>query len=158
MCKKHVKIISGVLVAILTFGGAVCGARLGVGVSSEPLDISGGGFFLDSDLDVPLLSLGSEMSISLRPTFGVGPLPLNVRLFIFDVYAVLGLRFEGLGAYAGIGPGFVFATDFDFLSWSLVAIAGLDNIRLTDRLRLYIQIKIRERFFISPGFGLVFSW
>jgi len=158
MCKKHVKVIAGLLVMVLMFGGAVYGARLGVGVSSEPLDIAGGGFFLDSDLDVPLLSLGSEMSISLRPTFSVGPLPLNMQLLIFDVYAVLGLRFEDMGAYAGIGPGFVFTTDFDFSSWSVVAIAGLDNIRLTDRWRLYIQIKIRERFFVSPGFGLVFSW
>ena len=78
MCKKHVKVIIGVLVTVLTFGGDVYGTRLGVGVSSEPLDIAGGGFFLDSDLDVPLLSLGSEMSVSLRPTFSVGPLPLNV--------------------------------------------------------------------------------
>jgi len=158
MRTKHMRVIAGLLVMVLTFGGAVCGARLGVGVSSEPLDIAGGGFFLDSDLDVPLLGLGSEMSVSLRPTFSLGPLPLNMQLFIFDVYAVLGLRFEGLGAYAGIGPGFVFTTDFDFSSWSVVAIAGLEDIRLTDRWRLYIQIKIRERFFVSPGFGLVFSW
>lgn len=158
MNRKHAKIIIVLIAVILTFGGTVHGARLGVGVSSEPLDIAGGGFFLDSDLDVPMLSLGSEMSVSIRPTFTVGPLPLNVQLFITDVYAILGLRFEGLGVYAGIGPGFVFTTHFHFSSWSVVGVAGIDNIRLTDTLRLYIQAKIRGGFFISPGFGLAFSW
>jgi len=159
MEKRSVNIITFFLAALLALTAPVYGASFDVGVSSEPLDISGGGFFLDTSLDVHLLNLDSEVRAGLRPTFSLGPLPLNMRLFVIDLYATLGFRLEDLHAYVGVGPGFIFDTDFDFSSWSLVSIVGLEDIRLSDNLRLYIQVKVRgEGFFISPGFGLVLTW
>ncbi len=159
MQKSSANTITLLLVAILAVAAPVCGASFEVGVSSEPQDIWGGGFFLDTSLDVHLLDLDSEVCAGLRPTFSLGPLPLNMQLFVIDLYATLGLQLEDLRAYVGVGPGFIFDTDFDFSSWSIVGITGLEDIRLTDNLRLYIQVKVRgEGFFISPGFGLMFTW
>ena len=53
--------------------------EIGFGVSSEPADISGGGFFLDIIGIIPLWA-----PFSLRTTFSVGPLPLEASFFFLD--------------------------------------------------------------------------
>jgi disulfide bond formation protein DsbB len=157
MCRQGAGVVAA-LVILMAGAGAVHAGALQVGLSAEPLDISGGGFFLDVSMDLPLAEVKSA-SLSLRPTFSVGPLPLHISFFVVDAFGVLCLPLRGLTLFAGVGPGMVFSTAWRSLSWSVVTIAGVEDITILGDLRVYFQFKVRGAgFFLSPGFGVEFTW
>ncbi len=144
-------------IAIFLMVSAAGDAReWGIGVSSEPMDIAGGGFFLDSYIDWDLLSVEDLGSLSLRPSLGVGPLPLNARVIFLDMLGVFSMSLGDVGVYFGIGPSYMLATDFNWSQLDAVGIVGLDGISITGSITVYVQVKIRgSGFFISPGVGIV---
>jgi len=151
--------ITAVFVSILLIISSVGVAReWGIGISSEPMDISGGGFFLDSYIDWDLLAVEDIGRVSLRPSFGVGPLPINARVLFLDMLGVFSMSLGDVGVYFGIGPSFMLSTNFAWSQLDAVGIAGLDGISITDSITVYIQVKVRgSGFFISPGVGFVFG-
>lgn len=76
--------------AVLISIGAITGpgsaqtSWIGLGVSCEPVDITGGGFFADITWNMKLLSLGEIGTLSIRPMFGLGPLPLQMKWVVLD--------------------------------------------------------------------------
>ena len=51
------------------------------------------------------------------------------------------------------------ATDFDWTQLDGLAVVGVDDIRITDSMTVYIEVKIRGTgFFVSPGVGFVFRF
>lgn len=132
---------------------------LGAGISCEPVDISGGGFFADVMWNVTVLDLGGAAHLSLRPMFGVGPLPLEVSLLIFDAFAVFEFRLERLTLFAGVGYGVAYGIRGGLHSSGILTTLGLSGVPLADALRMYVQIRTRGTgFFLSPGFGLQFRF
>ena len=151
--------ITVVAVSILLMISSVGVAReWGIGISSEPMDISGGGFFLDSYIDWNLLDIEDLGSLSLRPSFGIGPLPINARVIFLDMLGVMSMSLGDVGVYFGMGPSFMLSTNLRWSQLDAVGIAGLDGISITESITVYIQVKIRGTgFFISPGVGIVFD-
>ena len=153
--KRMMWAVIGILLMVSMMGSA---REWGIGISSEPMDISGGGFFLDSYIDFGLVTLEDVGRISVRPSFGLGPLPLNARVLFLDVLGVLSMSLDRVGFYFGLGPGFMLSTSLSWTQLDIVGIAGLDGISITDNITVYIQVKIRgSGFFISPGVGFVFG-
>jgi len=147
-----------ILLLLLMVSTAVFAKSWGIGVSSEPMDISGGGFLLDSYIDWTLVTVEDMGELSLRPSFGIGPLPIHARVLFMDLLGVFRLSLESVGAYVGIGPGFMLSTSFRWSKLDAVLVAGLDDIRITDSITVYIQVKVRGAgFFVSPGVGFVFA-
>jgi len=155
----RMKRMATVAVAIVLMISAVGIAReWGIGVSSEPMDIAGGGFFVDSYIDWNLLDIEDLGSASLRPSFGVGPLPINARVIFLDMLGVMSMSLGDVGVYFGMGPSFMLSTNLRWSQLDAVGIVGLDGISVTDFITVYIQVKIRgSGFFISPGVGIVFD-
>ncbi len=128
---------------------------LGTGISCEPVDIRGGGFFADIMWNARLFDLGDLGYISARPMFSVGPLPLRVQWFIMDGFFIAEFPFRDFTLYAGAGFGIVFSTAWQVTNRSVVTVVGLSNVSLGERLQMYVQIRVRgEGFFASPGFGI----
>lgn len=153
---KRIALVMAFLLLMISMVGIARG--WGIGISSEPMDISGGGFFLDSYIDWDLLTVEDMGSLSLRPSFGIGPLPINARVLFLDMLGVFSMSLGNVGLYFGIGPGFMLSTAFAWSQLDAVLIAGLDGISITDSITVYIQVKVRGAgFFISPGVGFVFG-
>jgi hypothetical protein len=135
------------------------GMEWGLGVSSEPADISGGGFFLDVSWDVRLFTGVGRSGLTIRPCISIGPLPIRVRFVVLDTYVIWDLDLDGLSGYVGAGPGVVMTTGLNLYSHSVVAVVGLCGIMITDSIELYVQAKLRsEGFFLSPGLGILLEF
>ena len=144
-----------VLIWIFMFPGSAQISWVGFGVSCEPVDIGGGGFFFDVAWNMELLALGEIGTLSARPMFGLGPLPLRMRWFILDALFVAEFPQEKFVFYAGAGYGVIISLQLELLSKSLVAVVGLSHISLAEDLQMYAHVKVRgEGFFASPGLGL----
>lgn len=147
-----------------TYAAAVPGLAmagwLGVGISCEPLDISGGGFFAEVMWNEPLLDLGRVGRISLRPVFGIGPLPLNASWILLDAFAVWEYPLTGFNLFAGVGYGLIYDFRGGRLEHSdVIATFGLSDVPLAGGLRMFVHIRTRGiGFFISPGVGLKFGF
>jgi hypothetical protein len=151
------KRIAFAILSLLLISSTVGAAReWGIGISSEPLDIRGGGFFLDSYIDWDVLTVDELGYLSFRPSLGLGPLPLNARVIFLDLLGVFSMSLGNVGVYFGIGPGYMLSTNFNWSELDAVGIVGLDGISITDSITVYIQVKVRgSGFFISPGVGFV---
>ena len=141
---------------LLVCSAEALGREWGIGISSEPMDIRGGGFFLDSYIDMPLLQRARGMKLGLRGSLGVGPLPIDPRIVFLDVMAVGWVPLGNMSAYAGAGPSYMVATDFDWTQLDGLVVVGVGNIRITESVEVYIEVKVRGTgFFVSPGVGFV---
>jgi hypothetical protein len=147
------------ILMVLMASSVILAGEWGVGISSEPMDIAGGGFFVDSFIDLPVIGLRNVTNLSLRPSFGLGPLPINPRVLFLDLQIVWSLALGEMSAYVGAGPSLMVSTDFSWTSLDGLAVAGIDSIRITDSITNYIEVKVRGTgFFISPGVGFVFGF
>lgn len=158
MTRKVALVMTLMMVALLTIPLLGLARGWGLGVSSEPMDISGGGFFADAYVDWNLLALEEIGELGLRPSFGIGPLPINPQVLFLDIMGVLHVRLGEIGCFVGIGPSFMLSTSFHWSDLDIAGIAGLDRISITESITMYVQIKIRgSRFFVSPGVGFAFG-
>jgi|GEM_PF-2098868 len=133
---------------------------LGVGISCEPLDISGGGFFAEVMWNAPIHNLGRIGRISLRPVFGIGPLPLNASWVLLDAFAVWEYPLAGFNLFAGVGYGLIYDFRGGRLEHSdVIATFGLSDVPLAGGLRMFAHLRTRGiGFFLSPGVGLKFGF
>lgn len=158
-------IVTGFLLGAIPVSSCVQGIELGAGVSSEPVDISGGGFFLDIIGDAPLWS-----PFSLHTTFSVGPLPVEPSFFFLDGTFVMGFPLEEFRLYAGAGAGLGHHEDKGlFLMRNMVV--GV-KMALAENFQLFAQAKLRSfricystlfgrtciKSFVAPGWGIEFSF
>ena len=129
---------------------------VGFGISCEPIDIKGGGFFFDVIWNVTLIRLENIGFLKACPMFSVGPLPLRASMWTLDGFIVA--EFPGLdfALRAGLGYGLVFWIEgLQLVHRSTVFLLSLSNITLLKDLRIYAQLRIRGgEFFASPGFGV----
>jgi len=159
MALRNVRVV-GVIALLALAAGAVSvwAGSLQIGVSAEPLDIAGGGFFLDASTDL-ILAEGKVATFVVRPALTLGPLPLNASVWGVDLFAVLAVPLDGVTLFAGVGPGFLFWFSPATVSWSVVSTFGMSGIRILDTLEVYVQCKLRGAgFFVSPGFGVELEW
>lgn len=151
-------LVAGLLVVLVVSLASVAG-QWGIGISSEPLDIAGGGFFVDSFVDLPIPVLRQVADLSMRPSFGFGPLPINPQILFLDLPVVMGVSLGEMNAYIGMGPSFMMTTNLSWTDIDALVIGGIDSIRITDRITIYIELKVRGAgFFMSPGVGFVFDF
>ena len=129
---------------------------IGLGISCEPIDIAGGGFFLDVIWNVALIRLENLGALKACPMLSVGPLPLRIRMWTLDAFLVAEFPWREFTLRAGLGYGLVFGIEgFQLLHRSTVFLLSLSDISLLRDLRMYVQLRIRgEGFFASPGFGV----
>jgi len=106
---KHVW-VSALLVLVVSL--TALASQWGVGISSEPMDIAGGGFFMDSYIDVPMIAFQDVTSLSLKPSLGLGPLPVNPQVLFLDLLVALSLSIGDISTYVGAGPSFMVSTDW----------------------------------------------
>lgn len=129
---------------------------LGTGISCEPVDIGGGGFFLDVIGNIVLLD--TFATFHLRPVFSIGPLPLRVSRLILDGIVVVEFPLEDFTLFAGAGMGAVFTEHWRHLHTSWVTIVGA-TVALDESLSLFVQVRTRGiGFFVSPGVGVEMSF
>jgi len=149
----------GVVLLAILCASSVIAREWGIGISSEPMDIAGGGFFLDSFVEIPLVGLRDLADLGLRASFGLGPLPIDPRVLFLDAFVVWRLDIGELNAYVGLGPSFMVSTSFVWTDLDAQVIVGIDGIRITEPVTIYIEVKIRGTgFFMSPGVGVVFDF
>ena len=128
----------------------------GIGISCEPLDIAGGGFFLDVIGNIVLWD--TFATFRLRPIFTIGPLPLQVSRFILDIMVVAEFPLERFTLFAGAGLGVIFTDQWRELHTGWVSAVGA-TVALDEGLTLFAQVRTRGiGFFISPGVGLELSF
>lgn len=149
-------VAAALLLVVIPFSSCAQKIGIGAGISCEPVDIGGGGFFLDITGNIPFLD--TFATFSLRPIFSVGPLPLQVSRFILDGMVVAEFSLERFTPFVGAGIGFVFTERWRQLHTSWVTIVGAQVV-LDEGLYMVVQVRTRGiGFFVSPGVGLKLSF
>jgi hypothetical protein len=147
-----------VLAGLIAFYWMCLGASdwVGFGISCEPIDIKGGGFFFDVIWNAPLTRLGNIGFLKACPMFSVGPLPLRASMCTVDAFLVAEFPWSEVTFRAGLGYGLVFWIEgFQLVHKSTVFLLAFSDIHLLKNLQMYAQLRIRgEGFFASPGFGI----
>lgn len=146
---KNIKYLLGILFSVAPITYA---ASFGIGVSSEPADISGGGFLLDI---VGVIELKSPFRVHVN--FSVGPLPVQPRLFFIDVTGVVEFPLNvgqtsclNMLLYIGAGAGFSSV-------WSFTTnVLGGVELAVGRNIDVFLQASFRSfsGSFISVGYGV----
>ena len=130
----------------------------GIGFSSEPFDIAGGGFFLDIIGDILLWD--TFATFHLCPIFSIGPfgpLPPRVSRFILDIMVVAEFPLERFTLFAGAGMGAIFTERWREVYTGWVSAAGA-TVAINEGLTLFAQVRMRGIGFLSPGAGFRLSF